>query len=152
MEYERSFRIAAPADVVWRVMSDVEQWHTWTASIRSIEITDPGAAEGGEPLGLGGVATVHQPGFPKAEWTVSAWRPGRSFTWESPAPGVHTVGVHSVEPDGDAASTATLAIRQTGPLGAVMGVLFGRRTRRYVDLEAAGLTSRAEEMARTGSR
>ncbi|UDY34772.1 SRPBCC family protein [Dermatobacter hominis] len=152
MEYERSMRIEAPADVVWRVMSDVERWHTWTASIESIEITGPGDAESGAPLGSGGTAIVRQPGFPKAEWTVTEWRPGRSFTWESPAPGVRSVGIHSVEPDGDAASTATLTIRQTGVLGPLIGLLFGRRSRRYVDLEADGLTARAEELARTASR
>jgi uncharacterized membrane protein len=147
MEYERRFKVDAPADVVWRLMADVERWHTWTASIESIHIADPGDAEGGEPLGSGGTAVVRQPGFPKAEWAVTEWRPGRSFTWESPAPGLRSVGVHSVEPDGSAASTVTLAISQTGLLGGPMAVLFGRRTRRYVDMEADGLKARAEQIA-----
>jgi uncharacterized membrane protein len=151
VEYERTIRIQAPADVVWQVMTDVERWHTWTASITSIEITEPGAAPPGSPLGLGGAATVRQPGFPKATWTVTDWLPGRSFTWESPAPGLRSVGVHSVEPVGDGTSTATLTIRQTGPLAPLMGLLFGRRSRRYVDLEAAGLKARSEELARTGA-
>ena len=149
MEYERSIRIDAPASVVWQVMSDVERWHTWTASIESISITDAGSAAPGAPLGRGGSAEVRQPGFPKSSWTVSEWRPGESFTWESAAPGVRSTGIHAVAADGAGASTATLTIRQTGPIGALVGLLAGRKSRRFVDMEAEGLKARSEELARS---
>lgn len=139
MHIERTIDIDAPASVVWSVMADVEQWHTWTESIQSVVLADP------PDLGVGSTAEVRQPGFPAATWSVTEWEPGRSFTWESRAPGVHSVGEHSVEPLGDGASRATLAIHQTGALAWLLGLLAGRRSRRYVDMEAAGLKSRAEE-------
>jgi hypothetical protein len=144
MHIERSVEISAPADVVWGVMADVERWHTWTASITSIEVTSGSTSDG---LRVGAVAEVRQPGFPAATWTVTEWDAGRSFTWEAPAPGIRSVGVHSVEPTGERTCRADLAIHQTGPLAWLIGLLTGRRSRRYVDMEAAGLKARAEELA-----
>ena len=152
VQYERTFSVAASADVVWSVRSDVERWHTWTDSIRSIEIV---SSAGGHPhatsLEVGSQAIVRQPGFPAAKWTVTEWRAGRTFTWESLAPGLRSVGIHAVESAGEGASTVTLSIGQTGPLAGVMGALFGRRSRRYVDLEANGLRSAAEGLDATAS-
>lgn len=151
MHYERSFSVSATPDVVWSVMADVEHWHTWTESIRSIEIVDgtdsansTDQADSANAMGLGSTATVRQPGFPAATWTVTEWVPGCSFTWESPAPGLHSVGVHAVHADTDNTSTVTLAIHQTGVMSGLMGVLFGRRSRRFVDMEADGLRARVE--------
>jgi hypothetical protein len=51
-----------------------------------------------------------------------------------------------VEQHGHPSTTVTEAIlRQTGPLSGVVGVLFGERTRRYMDVEAVGLKRRCEE-------
>ena len=157
MMIERTVDIEAPAAIVWQVMADVEQWSTWTASITSI-VVDPGRGPEsgglgpGEPgpgeLGPGRRAVVRQPGFPKARWTVTDWQPGRAFTWESPAPGVLSVGVHAVEPTGERCCRATLAISQTGKLSGLLGLLAGRRSVRYVGMERDGLKARAEELAR----
>ncbi len=145
MHIERTIDLEAPASVVWAVMADVEQWHTWTDSIDSVVVAGaPSAAGSGDAVGIGSSAVVRQPGFPAATWTVTEWEPGRSFTWESRAPGVHSVGEHSVEAVGESACRATLAIHQTGALAWVLGLLAGRRSRRYVDMEAAGLKARSE--------
>lgn len=152
MMIERTVDIEAPAAIVWQVMADVEQWSTWTASITSI-VVDPGRGPESGELGLGELgpgrsAVVRQPGFPKARWTVTDWQPGRAFTWESPAPGVLSVGVHAVEPTGERCCRATLAISQTGKLSGLLGLLAGRRSVRYVGMERDGLKARAEELAR----
>ena len=139
MHIERTIDIEAPASAVWAVMADVEQWHTWTDSIESVELTGPSG-----PIAVGSTAEVRQPGFPAATWTVTEWQAGRSFTWESHAPGVHSVGEHSVVAVGEHSSRATLAIHQTGALAWLLGLLAGRRSRRYVYMEAAGVKARSE--------
>src|SRR6187401_2340548 len=92
VEFRTSVDIAAPSEVVWAVMSDVERWHEWTQSVRSIRLV------GGGPIGVGTRARIKQPRFPPAMWKVTALEPGRSFTWESGAPGMRVYANHSVQP------------------------------------------------------
>ena len=92
------------------------------------------------------VVDLEQPGLPRATWTVTAWEPGRSFTWESRAPGVVSTGVHDLLPGPDGA-TIHLALRWTGPLAGIVRLLLGRRTLDSVTREAAAL----EATARTRS-
>jgi uncharacterized membrane protein len=144
MDYRTEISIDAPPDVVWRIMSDVERWSEWTASIAKIERLDQG------PFAVGSKARVKQPKLPVAEWTVTELADGRSFTWEASGPGMTTQGVHRVEGDGDDVR-GVLEIHSTGFLAPVFGLFYSGLTRRYVDMEAAGLKQRAEgESAGTG--
>jgi carbon monoxide dehydrogenase subunit G len=47
MDYQVSVDIAAPPDVVWSVMADVERWHEWTPSVRGIRLLDGGPCASG---------------------------------------------------------------------------------------------------------
>jgi uncharacterized protein YndB with AHSA1/START domain len=134
--------VAAPAERVWQVMSDVERWHEWTPSVTSVRRLDRG-----RPLGVGSRAVIRQPKFPPALWRVSALDPGHSFTWVSAAPGFRAVGKHSVEPTGAGASRATLALHYHGLLGGLFGRLTRDVTARYIALEARGLKARSEDPA-----
>ena len=132
--------IAAPAERVWEVMSDVDRWHEWTPSITSI------TRLGGRPLAVGSRALVRQPKFPPALWKVAAINPGRSFTWVSVAPGLRVTGHHSVDP-APAGSRATLALRYEGVFGRLLARLTHDITERYLNYEATGLKARSENPA-----
>jgi uncharacterized protein YndB with AHSA1/START domain len=137
MDISVTFTVAAPPERVWALMGDPTTWSSWTASITSVEWIE------GDTTAVGNTAKVKQPGFPTAKWTVTEVVPGRSFTWESRAPGILSVGEHEVTPDGDG-SHVRLAIRQTGLFAPLLALLAGKRSRRYVQMEADGLTQRAE--------
>jgi uncharacterized membrane protein len=137
MQHEVRTTIAAPAARVWAILSDVERWPTWTASVTSVELDGPFA--------VGATAKVRQPKLPAVTWTVTAIDPGRSFTWESTAPGSRATGWHEVTAAGDDASAVRLAIEQAGPLGALVGLIYRGLTKRYVQMEADGLTAAATE-------
>jgi uncharacterized protein YndB with AHSA1/START domain len=130
--------IAAPADRVWAVMSDVERWHEWTPSITRVTLLRKGA------LAVGSRALVRQPKFPPALWRVTDLVPGRSFTWVSVAPGLRVVGRHTVEPTADG-SRAVLDLELHGLFGGLWGRLTRGITERYIAYEAAGLKARCEE-------
>jgi len=136
MDFTISVDIAAPPDRVWAVMSDIEKWHEWTASVRSITVRDRG------PLRPGTRAWVRQPKFPPAHWTVTDVGQ-RTFTWVSRAPGMVVTATHSVTPVATG-SRATLSLHFAG----MFGPFFGRLTRdinnRYLEMEAAGLKRRSE--------
>lgn len=136
-QFRVSVDIGAPPERVWEVMSDIERWHEWTASVTSIRKLDSG------PLRVGARALIRQPKFPAASWKVSALEPGRSFTWISAAPGLRTVAHHVVEPAGRG-SRATLSVDMQGIFGRVLARLTKGITERYLRLEADGLKARSE--------
>jgi len=135
MHTEVSFAVGAPADRVWAIVSDVERWPTWTASMRQVVLDGP--------LEVGAVAKIRQPRLPPTAWTVTEVVPGRSFAWESKAPGSLAVGEHEVTPTGETACEVRLMLDQTGPVGSLVGRLYRSLTRRYVQLEADGLRTEA---------
>jgi hypothetical protein len=119
------------------VMSDIERWHEWTASIRRVQRLDA------EPLVIGSRARVYQPGFPPALWTVTAFEAGRQFIWESRAPGLLVTARHSVEAR-NGGCRATLALEFSGLLGGFWARLTNKVNMRYLHMEATGLKQRSE--------
>lgn len=131
----------ATTERAWEVLSDLPNWPTWCPTVRSVTAVDPAR----DP-GIGAAYRVRQPKLPAATWTITSWRPGAGFTWESPAPGVHSTGVHDLVPTPDG-TRIELALRWRGPLRWVLELLYGRLTRRYVTAEAAALAAHAEGAA-----
>lgn len=137
MRFEASIRIDATAEEVWAVYSDVERWPEWTQSVTSVERLDTG------PLAVGSRVRIRQPRLPTAVWTVTELVEGSHFLWEAKGPGLTTVGGHFVAAESEG-TRATARLDQLGPGGAVIGLVTARLTRRYLDLEVAGLKARTE--------
>jgi uncharacterized membrane protein len=138
VKYTVSVDIRASPDRVWSELTAVEKWPEWTKSVTRVERLEDGA------FGLGSRARVKQPKLPPLVWTVTDFQPGRAFTWTASSGGVTSVGEHRLRPGDDQTCTVTLAIRQSGPLAPVVGLLISRMTRRYVNIEAQGLKQRCE--------
>lgn len=137
MDFKISVDIAAPPEIVWSVMSDIEHWHEWTASVRSVRRFDTG------PLRIGSRAVIRQPKFPPAMWKVTTIEPGRSFAWISGGPTMWVHAHHSVEPIPGGAR-ATLGLHFQGPLARLLGRMTAAINDRYLAMEAAGLKQRSE--------
>jgi uncharacterized membrane protein len=133
--FETTRHVDAPAARIWEVLFDVVRWPEWTPTVDRVERIDDG------PFQVGSRAELHQPRLPRALWQVTDVVDGRRFTWEAKAPGVRTIARHEVIPDG-VGSRVTLSVEQTGPMGAVAALLWGRLTQRYVELEAESLDQR----------
>ena len=121
-------------------MTDVERWHEWTPSIMRITRTRSG------PLVVGETATVRQPKFPPAMWTVNEIKPGRSFSWFNRAPGLRVTGFHGAEPTASG-SRAVLGLSYEGIFGGLLARMTEGITKRYLEMEAKGLKARAENPA-----
>jgi len=140
VRYEVVVEIGAGVERVWEVLAEVEGWPGWTESMTEVRRL------GEEPFGVGSEVRVRQPKLTAAVWTVTGFEPGRGFEWRSENPGFRTIGTHRLEPVGDGSRTrVTLGVRQEGFLAPLLGLLYGGLTRRYVDLEAAGLKRRCEQ-------
>ncbi|MCT2585556.1 SRPBCC family protein [Actinophytocola gossypii] len=135
--------VDAPPATLWTILTQPSTWPAWTESMDTVDLLDG-------DLRLGARARIVQPGLRPMVWTVTAFEPGRAFTWTAEAAGVRTAGTHEVEAlDGGARSRLTLGLTQRGALAPLIRLLLGRRSRRYVGLEAAGLKAAAEDRART---
>jgi hypothetical protein len=160
LDFQISVDIAAPADVVWSVMSDVERWHEWTPSVRGVRLLGPG------PLRVGSRAMIRQPKFPPAMWQVISLEPGRGFVWKSGLPGMWVYAHHSVEPiassngsgsgSGDGSgraggvlTRATLRLHFAGPVSRLLGRMTANINDRYLAMEAAGLRQRSEQRTKS---
>jgi hypothetical protein len=139
MRYETSTTTTAAPDRMWAVLTDVERWPEW------IEVYEEVRRSGSRELAAGDSAHVKQRGLAAGDWTVTELDAGRSFAWESTQPGVRIVGRHLVGGEPDGGSRLTLQLEMTGALSGVMGVLLGRRSRSYVDLECSRLAAVAAE-------
>ncbi|MBL8924859.1 MAG: SRPBCC family protein [Pseudonocardia sp.] len=135
---QRSIDIEVPSPVVWAVVSDVERWPEWTASVSSVRRSRTG------PLAVGERVVVSQPRLPTLTYTVTVVDEGRSFTWEAGSAVSRGVGEHVVSPRAAGGCTATLRLTQRGPAARLVGAVLNRITRRYVRMEAEGLKARCE--------
>lgn len=136
MRWEHAATIEAPADVVWRLTTEVEQWPAIMPTVTSVVRLDEG------PIRVGSRARIKQPGQSEAVWTVTRLRPGREFTWQTRRMGLTITGSHLLEEAGEHCRN-TLAIELHGPGAPLLGLLLGRTFRRVLTTENAGFRAAA---------
>jgi uncharacterized membrane protein len=139
---EDSVEIDAPAQLVWEVFSDVERWPDWTASVTSL------VAQDGAGLGVGKRFAIKQPGMQRLVWRVTDIDPGSSWTWVQRSPGVSVSARHWVIAQPGGRTLVRQQLDQRGVLGALVGRLMVKKTRRFLELEAQGLKARSEQLSR----
>lgn len=141
--YRTSTRVEAPAEIVWRVLSDVERMPAWTSSMTRVTILGPE-----QEIAVGSRVEIDQPGLPRAIWEVDSLTEGRGFSWSSSTPGVRTGAAHQIAPVSAAACEVTLAVAQSGMLAGLTNLVLGTRAREFVDAQLAGLRAESELRAR----
>ena len=141
-----SVEIDAPPQLVWDVFSDVERWPDWTASVTSLVGLD------GPALAVGKRFAIKQPGMSKLVWKVSEIDPGSSWTWVQRSPGVRVSARHWVITQPGGRTVVRQQLDQRGVLGALVGRLMVKKTKRFLELEAQGLKARSEQLSRADGR
>ncbi|ABK69340.1 MULTISPECIES: SRPBCC family protein [Mycobacterium avium complex (MAC)] len=139
---EDSVEIDAPPRLVWDVFTDVERWPEWTASVTSLTGLD------GPALAVGRRFAIKQPGMAKLVWQVTELIPGASWTWVQRSPGARVAATHHVSARPGGGTLVRQQLDQRGALGALVGRLMAKKTKRFLALEARGLKARAEQLSR----
>ncbi len=136
-EYFASTTIHAPPEAVWRVLSDIEKWPTWTPTVTQARVLNGALPDRGERV------VLRQPKLRPALWTVTRWDPLRRFTWQSAHPGVRVEGDHVLVAT---AHGTEVHFRLTfrGWLSGLVLRMVGPLSRSYLESEAASLKSFCE--------
>jgi uncharacterized protein YndB with AHSA1/START domain len=85
-----SRRIDAPADAVWKVLTDTDAWPQWGPTVAGAELD-------GDVLTLGATGRVRTPIGVALPFTITEFEPGRRWAWA--VAGIPATS-HAVEPDG----------------------------------------------------
>ncbi len=141
MNYEQTATTRASVANAWTALADVTSLPKWTKSMTAVEPLD------GADLRVGNRYRIRQPGMGALVWQVSELRDGESYVWENRSPGVRTVAFHRLATEPDGGTRITIGLVQSGWLAGVVAALTGKRTRRYLELEAAGLKAASESVA-----
>jgi uncharacterized membrane protein len=139
---EDSVEIDAPAQLVWEVFSEVQRWPEWTASVTSLVGKD------GANLAVGKRFSIKQPGMSKLVWKVTEIDHGSSWTWVQRSPGVLVTARHWVTTQPGGRTLVRQQLEQRGVLGALVGRMMIKKTKRFLELEAQGLKARSEQLSR----
>jgi uncharacterized membrane protein len=131
MRIEHHIDIEATAPLVFALNADVEAWPRLTPTVTAVELLDD------HPLELGSRARIKQPGQRPTVWTVTAFEPDRTFTWEARAMGVAMTATHIVEPTPTGCRN-TLRLDLGGLGGRVLVTLLGRKLRSVLATENDG--------------
>jgi hypothetical protein len=137
MQTVQRFVTSARPETVWRVLADVERWHTWTPTILEIK---PMTTEG---LRAGARYRVTQPKLSPAVFEVTECTPNKAFTWVNKLPGGGMIADHRLAPV-SAGTEVELSFRSTGFVANVVGMLFSKLIHEYVATEAKSLKQRCE--------
>lgn len=141
MRHQQTFEIAAAPDAVWAIMADLERYPEWAPTFERVEFP------GGKTLAKGLAVKLWVKGAPPSTWVVTNHEPGRRFTWETTARGVHSVADHVVEPAGNG-TKVTLSVEMTGFMSRLFAPMIKKVATRNVELEGNSLKARAEALAR----
>ena len=120
------------------MLSDVASWADWLPTVTKVEPLDE------RTLRLGARFVVHQPRLRPATWAVSELEPPRHFAWVARSPGVRMIAEHTISEDSPSSSTVRLRFSFAGPVGTIIGRLFGSITQSYLAQEAASLKRKVE--------
>ncbi len=130
--------IHADRTSVWRTISDLDRWAEWLPTVKDVRRVD-----GPGPITAGSRFRLRQPGLMPATYEVTDWRPEAGFTWMARAAGVRTTAHHELYPEGPA-TRLRLSIDWAGPGAHLVRLLYGKRTRRFLEQEAATFARLAE--------
>ena len=136
--YSTSISINASQEVIWKVLSDVANWHNWTPTVTKVEVLDQ------PELKLGNRYKVYQPKLQPAIWTVTVLTPPSNFTWESRMPGMLMVADHILKPINTSQTEVTLTFAFQGWLGEIIGRLYRKTVESYIKTEAQSLKKQVE--------
>jgi len=140
MKVEHIIEIGTPAETVWDVTTDIDNWPDWTPTVEKANRLDEG------PFDVGSYARMKQPGMPEAIWEVTSIIPGQGFVWEAHIRGVHFIATHHTKPT-PTGCTNLLGLELKGILAFLVWPIAKRQAQQTLETENKGLKDFCEKKA-----
>ena len=131
------FVTAAPAELVWRILADVEHWPNWTPTVLEVQ---PLSQAG---LRVGARYRVTQPKLRPAVYEVTECTPNRAFTWVQRFPGGTMIADHRLAPR-DGGTEVELSFTSSGLVANLVSMMFSKLISEYVATESRSLKRQCE--------
>ena len=131
---------SARAEVVWKVLTDVERWRDWTPTVLEIKPVN------GSGLAVGARYRVVQPKLRPAIYEVTDCVPNQRFTWKQKFPGGALLAEHRLTPR-TWGTEVELSFTSKGLTANIAASLFSKMIREYVATEARSLKRRCDNLA-----
>ncbi len=135
----REFIVPASADRAWRHLARVEQWPTWAAHIRRIELQPAGE------LGAGSTGVIHLSNGVCSAFTMTEFNPPHNWKWAGPFLWLKVHYDHVFEPAGPDAARLTWIVEAEGFGVSLLGPLFAFIYNRNLDRAIPRLTTQMAE-------
>ena len=91
-----AIEVAAPPEIVWAVLTDVESWPSWNPEVKSASFEGP-LTNGAQFRWKAGPGTITS--------TLQSVEPPRLIVWTGKTFGIKAIHVHRLEPHRDTGST-----------------------------------------------
>jgi uncharacterized membrane protein len=138
MRFHKSIDIAAPAQRMWEVLSDIEGWPQRIDTVDSVELLTPA------PITTGSRVRLKQPKLPEGTWDITVWDAPSFFEWTQRTGGTTSVAGHRVEALEEGRARLTLTLDMRGLLIPIIALFYKKLTNDYMHLEAEGMKRAAE--------
>lgn len=135
---EKKLTINAKPEHIYILLTNIENWYQWTASVQKIVI------QNNHPFALGIKVVVYQPKLRPNTWEITDIVPNHSFTWVSDSFGLKLTAQHIIEASQDGA-TVILTMQFEGLFAPLVYALSSRLTHQYMELEINGLKKESEK-------
>ena len=136
--------IAATPAGVWRVLTDLEAWPSWSPSITDVKAEAPSSEDlAGDALGGQSAYRVEQPPLPHGLWTITDWQPELSFTWQTRGASSLLRATFTLTAHGPT-TNVTHDLRWSGPMAWMARATYGPVSLRYADQHLTALARRCE--------
>ena len=145
---DHQHHVDAPAEVVWRVICDLERYPEWNPFVVSCEST----LAVGDPIAMR-VRVLPFLAQPQREWILEH-EPDRRLCYgisSLPFGALASRRCHEVGSEGEARALYRSSFRLSGWLAPLVALLLGRRLRAGFGAMSAALCDRAEALGRAGA-
>lgn len=141
----RQFEVPVPLTDAWRVLARVEDWPSWAAHIRRIELTPSG------DVGPDSSGCIHLRNGIRSTFRMREFRPGRNWKWVGPFLWLTVHYDHQFDAVGPGRTQLTWVVDAEGFGSSVFGRLIAALYSRNLDKAIPALVSSMAQMNRGGA-
>jgi hypothetical protein len=138
-EIEKSSIIHAKAAIIFKVLTDVENWNKWTGSVKKSRLVK------GDTFAVGSKIKIIQPKLRPVIWEITEIQSDKSFTWVSNYIGSNVTAKHIIENRGNS-SKVLLITTYKGFLSKIVYSLTSGLASKYMTMEIDGLKLTSENL------